>query len=81
MTTFENPERPPKHRFLRVPRSFFTRNSVSYGDGTAGDEVNESSTDQDVEKSGRPTTKWSLGVLNVPSTHEVPGKSNSQTLM
>ncbi|EPE24482.1 MFS general substrate transporter [Glarea lozoyensis ATCC 20868] len=74
MTTIEEPEHPPKHRFLRVSRSFFSKNSVSNGNGTADDAVNENLTEESAEKGrGRPTTKWSLGVLNVPSTHEVPG--------
>jgi hypothetical protein len=77
MTTIAEPEHPPKHRFLRVSRSFFSRNSVSNGNGTTDDVVNENATDEHTEKSkGRPTTKWSLGVLNVPSTHEVPGMSS-----
>ncbi|KAF8862589.1 MFS general substrate transporter [Acephala macrosclerotiorum] len=45
------------------PRSFFARNSAS----NAHDEASESEEDK-----GRPT-KWSMGVLNDPTTHEVPG--------
>jgi hypothetical protein len=82
MTTIEPPEGPPKNRFLRVSRSFFTRNSVSNGNGSTDNGTNDISTEKDdeTEKTRRPTTKWSLGVLNVPSTHEVPGTSNPSSL-
>lgn len=66
---------PDEHRDGRSPigtptseraRSFFGRNSASDGDVTP--EVEELEEDK-----GRPT-KWSMGVLNDPATHEVPGK-------
>ena len=50
-------------------RSFFGRNSAS--NGTNGHEVEEAVEDFDEDK-GKPT-KWSMGVLNDPDTHEVPG--------
>ncbi|KAI9050506.1 hypothetical protein LZ554_005668 [Drepanopeziza brunnea f. sp. 'monogermtubi'] len=58
-------ERPPGHETptSHRSRSFFGRNSLS--DGHA--EVEEFQEDK-----GRPT-KWSMGVLNDPHTHEVPG--------
>ena len=48
-------------------RSFFARNSASNGNG--GEHL---AMDEDEEKESRPT-KWSMGVLNDPDTHEVPG--------
>lgn len=51
------------------PRSFFAR------DSTANSPAIEKE-DEDLEDSnatGRPS-KWSMGILNVPDTHEVPGK-------
>ncbi|TVY93447.1 putative MFS-type transporter [Lachnellula willkommii] len=45
-------------------RSFFARNFVLNGNGE------ENSADE--EKESRPT-RWSMGVLNDPDTHEVPG--------
>jgi hypothetical protein len=47
-------------------RTFFARNSASDGGETT---VNA---EQGEEDQGRPT-KWSMGVLNDPLTHEVPG--------
>ncbi len=44
------------------PRSFFGRNSAS------GQDIEDSE-----EEKGKPT-RWSMGVLNDPHTHEVPGK-------
>jgi hypothetical protein len=77
MTTIQEPEGPPKNRFLRVSRSFFTRNSVSNGNGSIDHGTDDVTTEKNEEDgTGRPTTKWSLGVLNVPETHEVPGTSN-----
>ncbi|TVY40433.1 putative MFS-type transporter [Lachnellula occidentalis] len=48
-------------------RSFFARNSAS----NVNDEE-RTAVDEDGEKESRPT-KWSMGVLNDPDTHEVPG--------
>lgn len=53
-------------------RSFFGRNSASDG-GTP--EIEEFQEDK-----GRPT-KWSMGVLNDPATHEVPGELHPQYLV
>ncbi|KAE8442086.1 hypothetical protein EG329_003844 [Mollisiaceae sp. DMI_Dod_QoI] len=57
-------ERPPLSPASERPRSFFARNSAS----NANDQDGEDSE----EDKGRPT-KWSMGVLNDPRTHEVPG--------
>ncbi len=46
-------------------RSFFGRNSTS-------NEVAPDVEETETEEKGRPT-KWSMGVLNDPKTHEVPG--------
>lgn len=54
------------------PRSFFARNSAS----NANDEASEESE----EDKGRPT-KWSMGVLNDPTTHEVPGTCSHMALL
>lgn len=50
------------------PRSFFARNSASDAENAGGREAME----EFEEDKGRPT-KWSMGVLNDPETHEVPG--------
>ena len=50
------------------PRSFFARNS-------AANDVDERLEDSYIDK-GKPT-KWSMGVLNDPDTHEVPGRNVS----
>lgn len=55
---------PPGTPTSERPRSFFGRNSASHND--TGLEEPEK-----MDK-GRPT-KWSMGVLNDPHTHEVPG--------
>ena len=51
-------------------RSFFGRNSAS--NRSNGQDAEELVEDFDVDK-GKPT-KWGMGVLNDPETHEVPGK-------
>jgi hypothetical protein len=51
------------------PRSFFARNSISNGYNAEEEEDVEESE----EEKGQPPTKWSMGVLNDRSTHEVPG--------
>lgn len=60
----EKPSTPTSER----PRSFFARNSAS--DGANATERGDM--EEFEEDSGRPT-KWSMGVLNDPDTHEVPG--------
>jgi hypothetical protein len=49
-------------------RSFFGRNTASNEDAPAEDSE---------DGKGRPT-RWSMGVLNDPKTHEVPGMSGNQ---
>jgi hypothetical protein len=49
-------------------RPFFARNSASNGNGEE-----PAAADEYEEKEARPT-RWSMGVLNDPLTHEVPGK-------
>lgn len=71
MATTENESR---RGFLKVTRSFFNRNSASNNDHEADSQ--EAKEDAEIESDGgmgRPTTKWSLGILNT-TTHEVPGK-------
>ncbi|CAG8951748.1 hypothetical protein HYFRA_00005550 [Hymenoscyphus fraxineus] len=77
MATTENG---PKIGFLKATRSFFNRNSASANsNGEEDKEAVESESSESNDSSetggemGRPTTKWSLGILNVPTTHEVPG--------
>lgn len=69
MQTGGEHERPQLTPTSERARSFFARNSTSNANADA----------QDVEESegekGRPT-KWSMGVLNDPYTHEVPGMSS-----
>ena len=57
-------------------RSFFGRNSTS--NGSNGQEVEEPAEDFDEDK-GKPI-KWSMGVLNDPDTHEVPGTNDCRDL-
>jgi hypothetical protein len=52
------------------PRSFFARNSASNMSNG-----NEDLVDNFEEEKGKPT-RWSMGVLNDPNTHEVPGTNN-----
>jgi hypothetical protein len=47
-------------------RSFFGRNAAS----TDGEPIRAEAPEGDL---GRPT-KWSMGILNDPDTHEVPGR-------
>lgn len=54
-------------------RSFFARNSASNGNTGTEEPAPE---EYDEKKEGRPT-KWSMGVLNDPITHEVPGMSSN----
>jgi hypothetical protein len=63
MTTNVNQEGPPSPSSSSRPRSFLVRNSVS-------NNVDAGSIESAEEK----PTKWSMGVLNDPETHEVPGK-------
>lgn len=64
----------PRKGFLNATRSFFDRNSASHNANEADiEEAKEIETDGEM---GRPTTKWSLGIMNVPTTHEVPGKDD-----
>lgn len=68
-------ETQPRSGFLKATRSFFNRNSASNNDNEV--DVQEAKEDVETEtdgEMGRPTTKWSLGILNVPTTHEVPGR-------
>jgi len=53
-------------------RSFFGHNSAS--NGSNGPQPMEDIEDFE-ENKGRPT-KWSMGVLNDPETHEVPGTTS-----
>jgi len=64
MSTNDHPVRSPSSE---RPRSFFARNSTS-NDVEAEEALREK------EEKGRPI-KWSMGVLNDPETHEVPGKT------
>lgn len=57
-------------------RSFFSRNSTS--NRSHGQDAEEPVEDFDEDK-GKPT-KWSMGVLNDPDTHEVPGMNNCKDL-
>jgi hypothetical protein len=57
-------------------RSFFGRNSAS--NGSNNHEVEPAVEDFDEDK-GKPT-RWSMGVLNDPDTHEVPGTELYQDL-
>jgi len=63
----------PETEEIRTPnskrwRSFFAQNSTS----NEGEQTNAEPSE---EGKGRPT-KWSMGMMNDPATHEVPGKSN-----
>jgi hypothetical protein len=49
-------------------RSFFGRNTASNDDAPIEDSEDDK---------GRPT-RWSMGVLNDPKTHEVPGRSRNK---
>jgi hypothetical protein len=49
-------------------RSFFGRNTASNEDAPVEDSKDDK---------GRPT-RWSMGVLNDPKTHEVPGMSGNK---
>lgn len=55
-------ERAPQSQASERPRSLFRRILAS----------NDPEIDNAKEENGRPT-KWSMGVLNDPETHEVPG--------
>jgi len=62
------PEKAPGTPNSDRPRPFFARNSAS--DGNAGEPA--ATMEEYQEKENLPT-KWSMGVLNDPNTHEVPG--------
>lgn len=66
------PAQKPEESIPQTPtsehRSFFGRNSASDA------EHEPVGVEQLHEDLGRPT-RWSMGVLNDPFTHEVPGKS------
>lgn len=51
------------------PRSFFARNSAS--DVIGGEPA---ATIEEYEEKEILPAKWSMGILNDPTTHEVPGK-------
>lgn len=56
------------------PHAFFAR------DAAANTPIHEKE-DGDLNDSGAPRpSKWSMGILNVPDTHEVPGKISGQSL-
>jgi hypothetical protein len=62
----EEPHTIPTSPSSERARSFFARNSTSNAaNAVEAEEV-------EFEEKGRPT-KWSMGVLNDPNTHEVPG--------
>ncbi|TVY80388.1 putative MFS-type transporter [Lachnellula suecica] len=68
MTTDPSQEKPPSTPNSDRPRSFFARNSAS--DVNAVEPA--AMADYQEEKEERPT-RWGMGVLNDPITHEVPG--------
>lgn len=68
MPVNEELDRAPTTPSLERARSFFGRNSASNGNNPGENEDVEESE----EEKGRPT-RWSLGVMNDPNTHEVPG--------
>ncbi|KAG9233670.1 putative MFS transporter [Amylocarpus encephaloides] len=70
MSPQEATETPPKAWHLRRPRALFSRHSASNGNEAGNGEGQDETTD--ITK-GRPSARWSMGVLNVPSTYEVPG--------
>jgi len=65
MATAKHQDQLPPTPSSERPRSFFGRNSASDGEDQADVENIE-------EDKGRPT-RWGMGVLNDPHTHEVPG--------
>jgi hypothetical protein len=61
----ENPP-PPSPTFKR-PRAFFGRSPASRN-------VEDMPSTQNYSEANGKPTKWSMGVLNDPNTHEVPGQ-------
>lgn len=78
----QGPANPTTARFPTDPvsptseraRSFFARNSAS--NGSNGQEEPVENFD---DEKGKPT-RWSMGVLNDPNTHEVPGTNDCKRL-
>ena len=72
----QSPELPktPRPTSERQPsqRSFFGRNSAS--NVSNGQNADTGVEDSEEEKEAKPT-RWSMGVLNDPATHEVPGEN------